>query len=159
MVWNPEKCLFKSYFYLSTGEGPAAEAAVPWMTTRGLCQWWVSDARSEHVYMFTWYKFWLWSLLVISLKMMTVCWCMMGNTCTTWQTCPPCSFSTSTCSWVSRHCFRTARLRPAGRQPGHPAPTASGLSPELCPHSHAWCPPPDRQTPLPVWMAVLPHEL
>lgn len=56
---------------------------------------------------------------------------------------PPCNFSTSTCSWVWQRCSRTARLRPAGRRRGRPAPTASDLSPGLCPHSHAWCRPPE----------------
>ena len=70
--------------------------------------------------------------------------CMMGNSLHTHtHTHTPCSFSTSTCSWVWRRCSRTARLRPAGRRPGRPAPTASGLAPELCPRSHAWCRPPE----------------
>lgn len=62
-------------------------------------------------------------------------------------TCLPCSSSTSTCFSVWQRCSQTAMLRPAGRQLCRPAPTTSGLAPRLCPHSRAWCPPPNRQEP------------
>lgn len=54
----------------------------------------------------------------------------------------PCSFSTSTSSWVWRHWSQTGKHRPAGHRHDRPGQRASGLVPGPYQHSPSWCPPP-----------------